>query len=130
MIVDITNEVLTAIHNSLTNCTVEATYPNTIPTFPVVTVSEFENNVDLETIDSSGEKYNLQSIEINIFSNSTNYLTEVRAIRKSIDDIMSGTYRMSRGYSGETPNFADNSIYKYTLRYSYRIDANKKIYRR
>lgn len=130
MIIEIVNEVLTNLKSSLTTCSVVSSYPLTSPTFPLVSISEFENNMDTESVDTVGEHYNLQSIEINIFSNATNYRTEVNAIRKSIDDIMSGTYRMTRGFSGETPNYVDDNIYKYTIRYSYKIDKNKKIYRR
>lgn len=130
MIVDVNNEIFDTIYDALPTCTVQSTFVNTQPNFPLVTVNEFENSADVDTIDTSGEKYNLQSIEINIFSNSETYLTEVRAIRNTIDNILSGTYRMTRGFSSETPNYLDSAVYRYTMRYSYKIDTNKKIYRR
>lgn len=129
MIVDITNEVLTALKTALTNITVIAEYPKTASSFPCVTVSEISNTEDMDTVDTSGTKHSTVSLEINIFSNAQNKTTQVKSIRNQIDTILSGTYRMTRGFSGVTPNPSDIDVYRYTLRYTFRIDKNKMIYR-
>lgn len=130
MIIDVTNEVLTNLKNTLVGVEVLATYPSTTPKFPCVIVEEISNITDIETIDTNGENHSIVSIEINIFSNTQNKTTQVKSIRDSIDSIMSGTYRMTRGFTGTTPNFLDDNIYRYTLRYTFTIDNNKQIFRR
>lgn len=130
MIVDVTNEVYTTIKNTLVGVTVLSAYPSTTPIFPCVIVEEISNITDLDTVDTSGEHYSNVSIEINILSNSQNKISEVKGLRGQIDDIMSGQYRMNRGFAGVTPNFIDSSIYRYTMRYSFKVDSNKTIYRR
>lgn len=110
--------------------TVLPSYPSTSPNFPCVTFEELSNTTDTKTVDSSGEKYNVVSFEINIFSNRPNKESEVRQIRNRVDAIMSDEYGMGRDYANRTPNFADTNVHRYTLRYSFIIDTNKTIYRR
>lgn len=130
MIIDITNEVYTNLKTTMTSVNVLISYPSTSPSFPCITIEEISNTTNRNTIDTNGEEYNDISFEINIFSDDANKITEMKTIRKQIDDIMSGQYRMTRGFSGQTPNFLDTNVYRYTLRYSCTIDSNKKIYRR
>jgi hypothetical protein len=129
MIVDITNEIFTNIKTTLTNVTVETSYYSGVTSFPFVSFEEYGNETDLDTIDTSGENFNVITFEINIFSNAKNKSTEVKTIRTLIDNIMSGTYRMTRTFGEPTPNFADGNIYRYTLRYTTKVDVNKKLYR-
>lgn len=130
MIIDITNEVLTNLKNTLTDVTVLSSYPSTVPQFPCITVQELPNTTDPTTIDTSGEHYCDAGIEINIYSNAPNKSTQAKNIRNRIDTIMSGTYRMTREFSDEVPNYVDTDIYRYILRYTFVIDENKQIYRR
>lgn len=130
MIVDITNEVYTNLKTALVGITVLPSYPSTTPVFPCVLFEEMTNTSNLATIDTSGEKCNDVSFEVNIFSNADNKLTEVRAIRKQVDTILADGYRMTRMFGGATPNFMGTDSYRYTLRYSFTIDNNKKVYRR
>ena len=130
MIVDITNEVYTNLKDNITNAVVLKAYPSTNPTFPCVTIEEISNTTNPNTIDTDGEQYNDISFEINIFSDGTVKLSEAMNVRKQVDDIMSGQYRMSRGFSGVVPNFLDTNVQRYTLRYTCTISSNKKIYRR
>lgn len=130
MIVDVTNEVYTNLKTSLTGITVLQTFPSTSPTFPCIIIEEISNDINIDTIDTSGDNHCDVSIEINIFSDAENKITEVKTIRGQVDAIMSGQYRMTRGFTGTTPNFLDDNIYRYTIRYSFTIDANKQIYRR
>ncbi len=129
MIVDISNEVLTDIKTTLTGVKVLSEYPSTEPTFPCVVFSEMSNNSYIQSKDSAGQHHSLVSFEINIFSNEENKISQVKDIRNRIDSIMSTKYNMFREFSGTIPNFLDNNIYRYILRYSCLIDSNRKVYR-
>jgi len=130
MIIDIGNEVYTNLKASLVGITTFTAYPDTEPTFPCVVFSELTNTSNESTVDSGGEKYNDISFEVNIFSSSHAKLTEIKTIRKLVDDVMSSGYRMNRSFANPTPNYLDTSVERYTLRYDFTVDENKKVYRR
>lgn len=130
MIVDIYNEVYTNVKTTLSDLLVLNSYQSDTPTFPCVVIEEITNTADENTIDTNGEKYNDITFEVNIFTNSEQKISESKDIRKRVDAIFSDEYRMHRGFSGQTPNFADTNVYKYTLRYSFKIGQDKIIYRR
>lgn len=129
MIIDVTNEVFTNIKSKLTGITVLTSYPSTTPTFPCVLVEELSNTNYPRSNDSAGEHHNSVTLEINIFSDSQNKVSEVKSIRNQIDELMSNTYNMNRTFSGTVPNFLDTNVYRYILRYTFVIDSNKQIYR-
>lgn len=130
MIIDVQNEMRSYIKGILPNVRVETGYPEDTPTFPIVIVTESENTADAETFDTSGEKFNVVDLSIEIFTKGPSKKTEAMGIRKDIDTLLSGTYRMLRTFSSEVPNYADRNIYRYSLRYSFKINENKVIYRR
>ena len=130
MIVDITNEILTKIKTSIPDVTVISAYEDVKPTFPLITISEIDNSNDPFTRDSSGYNHCNCAIEINIYTNSENKELEAKEIRNKIDNICSDEYGMNRDTATSIPNFIDRKVYRYLLRYSYKIDRNKKIYRR
>jgi len=130
MIVDIFNEVLTKIKTDISTATVISEYPDVAPSFPCIVVEELSNISDATTIDSGGEQYNQITFNIDIFDNSTSKRTTVRNLMKSVDAILCDYYGMNRMSSGQVPNFMDANIYRYNLRYDFKIDDTKKIYRR
>lgn len=130
MIIDITNEVFTNLKTNITNATLLTSYPNTTPTFPCITFEEISNNVDKLSVDTTGEHVNELSFEINIYTEGDNKMSVAKGFRKSADDILSDSYGMRRDFSSAIPNYLDEHIYKYTMRYSCNIDSNKTIYRR
>lgn len=129
MIIDITNEILTKLKNDL-DVDVYTSYPQKTPKFPCVTFEELANISVFDTIDSGGEHYNDIAFEVNIFSSSQPRLTKIREIRNAVDAILSDHYGLNRDFSGTTPNFVDQNIYRYTLRYSGIISESKVIHRR
>lgn len=129
MIVDVFTEVYTTLKTALTSATVLSAYPETTPVFPCVIVEETANTTDPESINTSGEQYNDITFTIDIFSNSETKFAETRQLRKSIDDIMSGSYRMTRTFSSNVPNFIDMNVNRHTLRYSFKINSSKQIHR-
>ena len=130
MIIDIFNEVYSKLKTELSDVTVLPSYPTGDVTFPIVTIQELSNVADTFTRDTSGNFTSSVTYEVNIFSNKTNSNSESREIRNKIELILGKGYGMGRNYSNETPNFLDSNIYRYTMRYSFTIDNNKKIYRR
>jgi len=130
MIVDITNEVFTEIKTALTTVTVKSEYPSTEPTFPFVTVTEISNDTDESTIDSSVQHYSLISIEVNIYCNSSRKISDAKSIRGTIYSILGDKYNMPRTFSNQVPNFLDENVYRYIMRYTCKVDTNRKIYRR
>ena len=81
MIVDVANELYTDLKNNVTSATVYKQRPLTVPVFPCVTLS-FSTPIDSTTIDSSGENYNLITVNVNIYSDSEQFNTEIWNIRK------------------------------------------------
>lgn len=130
MIVDVTNELYTEIKNTFTGITVLPSYPDTTPSFPCVVIEEFSNETNPNHVDTSGEKYNDVSLEINIFTNTETKIYDAKQIRNSIDAILADKYRMSRTFSNSVPNYADRSIYRYTLRYDFSVNSNRIIFKR
>ena len=130
MIIDISNEVLTEIKTSLPDVAVLTEFPMKKPSFPCITFRDSGNTTHIDSVDSGGEQHNEISFEINIFSNGKNKITKAKEIRNTIDGIMSDKYNMTRDLSDQIPNFADESIYRYVLRYSCIVDKSERIYRR
>lgn len=129
MIVDVQNEIRSYVKTALGTIDILSAYPDSTPSFPVVILTESVNTVDEESYDSAGEQYNQIEIQIEIFTYGSAKKTEALGIRRTIDTLLSGTYRMRRTFSNEIPNYADREVYRYGLRYSFKIDKNKQIYR-
>lgn len=130
MIIDITNELLTDIKTVLNGIKVLSAYPKTTPTFPCVIIEEMQNEDYQITRDSSGQTHCQIGFEINIFSNSERAMTEVKSIRSLIDGVAVGEYGLVRTFARQVPNYLDENIYRYLLRYNGVINENKTIYRR
>lgn len=130
MIVDITSEVITRLRSELTPIKVMDSYPNKNASFPCVIVQELNNNSYQQTKDSIGQHHSNISLELNILTNSETKMSDAKTIRNQIDAILSDEYGMSRDYSNAIPNYADENIYRYVLRYGAIVDKNRKIYGR
>jgi hypothetical protein len=130
LIVDITNEILKTIKTDIPTATVLTSYPSVPPKFPCIIFEESSIDTFTESIDSSGEKHNELSFEINIFSDAQDRVSQVKTIRNLVDNIMGDLYRMTRITSQPVPNYLNASIYRYNLRYNCVVDSTKKIFRR
>lgn len=128
--VDVFNEIYTKLKTTLTTVNVVKAYPEKDAVFPIVVVSEISNTINLDCVDSSGEKASDISFEIGIYTNSTTRETDARKIRNSVDDVMNGYYKFNRESANPVPNYADRNVYRYVMRYSATINKNKVIYRR
>jgi hypothetical protein len=130
MIIDVQNEMRSYLATAIPEATVSTVYPDTTPSFPFVLITESSNDVDEETYDSSGETHNQVDLEVEIFTYGSKKKSDAMSIRKKVDGVLNGTYRMRRTYSSEVPNYADRNVYRYIMRFSFKINENKEIYRR
>lgn len=130
MIVDIYNEVYTKLKEQLHPVSVLNEYPETEPVFPCVIFAELHNSNYIETSDSGGDKHSAVSFEVNIFTTPPSKISKSRKIRNEVDAVLADFYGMNRDYAGTIPSFLDNNLYRQTMRYSFVIDKNKRLYRR
>jgi len=130
MIVDVVNQIITRIKTEIPEATIISPTQNVSSSFPTITIAETSQIERLDTIDSSGVNHVNPDIEIDIYSNSVTPVSEVKEIRKTIDNVLSGEWGMYRGFDSHVPNYLDNDIYRYKMRYSFTIDENEIIYRR
>lgn len=130
MIVDIFNEVYTMLKTTIPESKVLTAYPQVSASFPLIILSEIENVDDTSTVDSHGVKYVGMSFEVNIFTNSDLKVIESKSLRKKVDSILGNTYGMRRYFANTVENYIDPSIYRYIMRYSFKIDESKTVYRR
>ena len=128
MIVLSENEIFNELYNAIPTAKVVKGNPEIAPSFPCVTVKERLNTTNRTTKDTSGEFANDVTYEINIFSNSETPIAECDEIRVLVDGVMSGTYGMNRTFSDEVPNYQDENIYRYLVKYQGIIDKNGKVY--
>lgn len=130
MIVNIFNEVFTKVKTELAPIKVLSHYPEGDVVFPCVVMEELGTTNYDGTSDTSGEKYNMITIEVNIFTVTSEKVTMAKSIRDDVDNVLGDFYGMNRDYAGTIPSFLDNNIYRYVLRYSCVVDKDKKLYRR
>lgn len=129
MIIDITNEILTKLKTDLVGIEVVTSNQDT-EQFPRVVFTENLNSTHIESIDSSGETKNEIVFDINIYTVGDRKMSDAKSIRNQVDSIMSDFYNMNRVYSNNVPNYFDQSIYRYVLRYNCVVDSNEVVYRR
>lgn len=130
MIVDITNEILTDLKNTITDAKVISSYQPTSTVFPVIVCEETDNVSDETTKDSSGFTHCKITLSIEIYTNGPNRMSKAKALRSSVDAIVSDKYGLSRISQQPVPNFNDSDIYRYQISYVGSVDKNKKIFRR
>ena len=130
MIIDVSNEIYTKLKTEIINCQVSLDNPPDTPVFPCLTFTEMSNTTNATSVDTSGEKHNIVTLEINIFTTGDTKLADMKRIRSEVDSIMSDYYGMNRSSSSAIPNYSDTNIYRYVLRYDFIIDMKKTIYRR
>ncbi len=130
MIIDVTNEILTAIRNELSDVTVLSSYQVTDNSFPVVVVEEIDNSDNVSTRDSAGGFHCAVSIRVEIYTNGPNRMSEAKMLRNTIDSVVSDSYGMTRVSQESVPNFSDTSIFRYQIVYSCLVSKYKTIFRR
>ena len=130
--INIENELFTIIADNLENkyqdIFVTSDIVNAPEKFPTVSILETNNKTSENTVDSSkDEKYSIVTYDINIYSNEKNAKSKCREIADTIDEQLIGL-GFTRIFLQPIPNF-DNSIYRFTSRYSATVSKHKTIYK-
>jgi len=128
MIVDISNEVYTELKDKVSSATVYKRRPRVEPVFPCVILS-FATQTETSTVDSSGETHNFITVNIDIYSQSTTFNSEILTIRKEIDSVLADYYKLERTLDEEMDNI-DPDIYRWIMRYDGVASSDNIIYRR
>lgn len=125
------NEIYTAIKMEFDGeLEVLKSYPLEEPTFPCIIFDYEGDTTDLDTIDTSGEKYVLAGIVTDIFTNGSNRNNYSHELQRRVNSILSGDYRMTRGTQEVTNNFLNKDLRRIRTVYDFKVDQNETIYRR
>ncbi len=110
---------------------VKCAYQSELKSFPVIVMKEVENSTDIINLDNSGEEYSIRyALELDIYDNNNNSQTNIAKIKQKIDDILNIELGMNRDFVNVTPNYLDNNIYRYNMKYSCIVNKNNIIFRR
>ena len=132
---DFENEIFTTVATG-----VRAEHPGTIvkgeyvrspAEFPMATISEIENVMVEELMDSSGEEnHSGLAYRIQVFSNKVGgKKSEAKAIFKTANKIICGLGFRRITYS-TTPEIYDSTVYSIVATYEAIVDVNGVIYKR
>jgi len=129
MIKSLKNQIRLELETILEGITIYPQYPQTTPEFPCITLREISNVDDMDTRDSSGTNHVDTTIQIDIFTTGNSRENDALEIAYDIDDLLGGTYRLPKIMAEPIDNYVDINVYRYVLRYSYKISRNNTIYR-
>lgn len=123
---DIDAQIFTAVKQSVISeydkAFVTGEYTTKPKGFPCVTCLEISNLPDYRSLDLE-HKENLTRVEyqIEIFTHGTGKKAQGRKIFALVDDVMSGM-GFIRSFAQTIPNFADETVWRYILRYYKKIN--------
>lgn len=101
----------------------------------LIVLEEIDNRIGLATTRFEETISNI-NFEVNIYCpndvvvkendeiTALSKMEQARELRKLVDDVLGGYYKLTRTFCQPTPNL-DNTIYRITMRYSGRINDNK-----
>ena len=133
--IDYENEIFTAVATDVRSehpgTVVKGEYVRSPAEFPMVTISESENVMVDELMDSSRkEKYSGLGYRLQVFSNKVGgKKAEAKAIFKTADKKICGMGFRRKSYS-TTPEIYNSTIFSITAIYEAIIDVNGVIYKR
>lgn len=130
--IDIENYVFTKVKDSIgTDAGMSSTYERSPKSFPHIQLEMTDCSVYERGIDSGRlENFANTKFEINIYSNKANgKKVECKALAHKVDDVMSGL-GFIRKFFYTTPNVADMTIYRMTMRYEGVVGRDNYIYGR
>ncbi len=128
--IDITNEVFTKLKTELADVNVTTSFVTEPTEYPTITFMELDNSTDEDTKDSSGEVLSNILFEVNIYTTGDSKLSDAKTLRSRVDTVLNGYYGMRREFSNPVPNFLNNTVYRFILRYGCSVDKSSKIYGR
>ena len=133
--IDFENEIFTAVASALRSehpgITVKGEFVRSPAEFPMAAVSEFENVMVSELMDSSKEeRYSGLGYRLQVFSNKIGgKKAEAKAIFATADKTLCGMGFRRRTYA-TTPEIYDSTIFSITANYEAIVDVNGVIYKR
>ena len=133
--IDYENEIFTAVATELREkhdgVKVKGEYVRSPAEFPTVALSESENVMVYDLMDSSGEeKYSGLGYRLQVFSNKVGgKKAEAKAIFATADEILRGMGFRRKSYT-TTPEIYNSTIFSISATYEAIVDANGVTYRR
>lgn len=133
--IDYENEIFTAVATGLREkhegVVVKGEYVRSPAEFPTAALSESENVMVDDLIDSSGEeKYSGLGYRLQVFSNKVGgKKAEAKAIFATADKILRGMGFRRKSYT-TTPEIYNSTIFSISATYEAIVDANGVMYRR
>lgn len=125
--VDIQNQIFNSIKTKIIEkfpkAKVQKDFQPTSSTFPTITFYEIDNSAFEHTLDYAQRKSNL-AFQIDIFTKGGTKESQAKAISKQVNEVMENDFHMKRMFANPLPN-ADKDIYRFTMRYSCKIDEEK-----
>ena len=118
------NPIAKAVREQFPGVSVTGIYVHSPSSFPHVSITESDNYVPREHLDSSDtERFATIMYEVNVYSNkSGSKKSECRSIINLIDQMMY-SMNFTRTVMTPVPNMLDASIYRLTARYSAKTDG-------
>lgn len=125
--VNIQNQIFNSlkqhIEQKISNAKIQKDFQPTTTTFPTITFCEIDNSEFEHTLDYTQRRSNL-AFQIDIFATGGDKEQQARKISSIVNEVMEDGFHMKRVFSNPIES-ADKDIYRYTMRYSCKIDEQK-----
>lgn len=117
------NSVKQKIEENFSSVNVQKDFQPTTTTFPTITFYEIDNSELEHTLDYTQRKSNL-AFQIDIFTIGGTKESQAKSISQVINEVMENKFHTKRVFSNPLPN-QDKYIYRFTMRYSCKIDEER-----
>lgn len=125
--VDIQSQIFNSlkqhIEQNITNAQVQKDFQSVASRFPTITFYEIDNSEFEHTLDYK-QRYSNLAFQIDIFTIGGDKESQARNISSLVNEVMGDKFHMKRIFSNQLSN-ADKDIYRYTMRYSCKIDEQR-----
>lgn len=116
------NDLKAEVEKFYPTAKVQKDYQGVSASFPTVTFYEIDNIEFSHTLDYTERKSSI-TFQIDIYMTGGARETVSRQIADRVSKVMEGKWHMKREYSRPTVNI-DTNVYRYTMRYSFKIDED------
>lgn len=125
--VDVQNQIFNSvkqkIEENFPSAKVQKDFQPTTTTFPTITFYEIDNSELEHALDYTQRKSNL-AFQIDIFTIGGDKERQARKISSIVNEVMEDIFHIKRVFSNPLSN-VDKDIYRYTMRYSCKIDEER-----
>lgn len=116
------NDLKAEIEKFYPTAKVQKDYQETTSSFPTVTFYEIDNWEFSHTLDYTERKSNI-TFQIDIYMTGGARETLAKQIADRVSKVMEEKWHLKREYARQTVNI-DKNIYRYTMRYSFKVDED------